>query len=134
LITHLLRALHKEISVKRHKRIEIKAFRRRVTVCTNETELNRMAQEPRMDEGVWLNDADSGDPIAFESEEGQIILADAVRSLERRLSPEARASIKSGASYTKPVNANHFHLKLYWLYQRTRCRVRRFTSKENSNV
>lgn len=121
--------------MKRHKRIEIKAFRRRVTVRTNETELNNwMAQEPRMDEGVWLNDADSGDPIAFESEEGQIILADAVRSLERRLSPEARALIKSGAPYTKPVNANHFHLKLYWLYQRACCKVRRFTSKENSNV
>src|SRR5712691_2049300 len=87
-------SVQKEINVRKYKRIEITAFRRRVTVSSSEmATTSRLQRVPTTEEGVWLNDADSGDPIAFESDEGQMILADAVRSLERRLSPEARAAI-----------------------------------------
>jgi hypothetical protein len=80
--------------VKRYRRIEITAFRRLVTVTSGEIVLNNLGNQPaRTEEGVQLRNAESGEAIEFESAEGQLILVDAVRSLERRLSPEVRARL-----------------------------------------
>lgn len=119
--------------MKRYKRIEITAFRRRVTVSSGEIVLNNPSNHSvPTEEGLWLNDADSGEPIEFESAEGQIILADAVRSLERRLSPEARAAICAfpGTATTQAPNRNGFYLKLQSLYQLICPKALRFTRKE----
>lgn len=79
--------------MKRYRRIEITAFRRRVTLTSGETVLsNSNDRYTRAEEGLQLSD-ESGEAIEFESAEGQLILVDAVRSLERRLSPEVRASL-----------------------------------------
>jgi hypothetical protein len=86
----------KETELRKYRRIEINAYRRRVTVVSGESpppgELFD-AQPARTDEGVWLNDPDSCEPIEPDSPEGQLLLVEAVRSLERRLSPEARATL-----------------------------------------
>jgi hypothetical protein len=80
--------------VKRYRRIEITAFRRRVSVTSGEIVLNNSDnRSAAAEEGVELNDGESGEAIEFESAEGQLILVDVLRSLERRLSPEARATM-----------------------------------------
>jgi hypothetical protein len=119
--------------VKRYRRIEITAFRRRVTVSSGEIVLNNPSNHSvPTKRGVWLNDADSGEPIEFESAEGQLILADAVRSLERRLSPEARAAmcVDQELDTSNRSNPNRFHLKLQSLYQLICPKAQRFTRKE----
>jgi hypothetical protein len=126
--------LQKEVRVKRYRRIEITAFRRRVTVTSGKTEPDVYSEPPLpTSEGVWLNDADSGEAIEFESEEGQLILADAVRSLERRLSPEARDAILTGRGYlpAESTNPTRLYFKLYSLYQRAFRKVLHFAPKEN---
>jgi hypothetical protein len=119
--------------VKRYRRIEITAFRRRVTVSSGEIVLNNPSTHSVPSEGgVWLNDADSGERIEFESTEGQIILADAVLSLERRLSPEARKALRAlpGNSTIEAPNRNGFCLRLQSLYQLIWPRVLCSTRKE----
>jgi len=85
-----------------YRRIEINAFRRRVTIVSAVSgEWSRdvvEAQPEHAEDGVSLNDSDSCEPIEPDSPEGQLLLAEAVRSLERRLSPEARAALCSGAA------------------------------------
>jgi hypothetical protein len=49
-------------------------------------------------DGVSLKDSDICEPVAPDSPEGQLILVEAVRSLEQRLSPEARALFCAGQS------------------------------------
>jgi hypothetical protein len=92
----------------KYRRIEINAFRRRVTIVSgNSGEWLRDvvdAQPAETDDGVSLNDSDSCEPIEPDSPEGQLLLAEAVRSLERRLSPEARATMY--AAEEKPAT-NH---------------------------
>jgi hypothetical protein len=119
--------------VKRYKRIEITAFRRRVTVSSGEIVLDNSGNNSvGTEEGVWLNDADSGEAIEFDSTEGQTILADAVRSLERRLSPEARAKmcVFPGTTVPPDSNRNRLCIKLQSLYQLICPIALRFTRKE----
>ena len=47
------------------------------------------------DDRVLVSDNDLCEPVEPDSPEGQQILVEAVRSLERRLSPEARATIRN---------------------------------------
>jgi len=79
----------------KYRRIEVNAFRRRVTVVSGEWRPGDVfdAQPARTDEDVSLDDSNSCEPVEPDSPEGQLILVDAVRSLQQRLSPEARALI-----------------------------------------
>ena len=78
--------------MKTYRRIEISAFQRRVTVVSGEWSRNASHEQPaQLEETVSLDQTDSTgsyEPIAPESPEGQRIIVEAVRSLERRLSPE----------------------------------------------
>ncbi len=63
--------------------------------------------------------AGSGEAIKIESAEGQLILAAAVRSLEQRLSAEARAALRHPPEPTGTHRARFrpsMHAKLRWLY------------------
>jgi hypothetical protein len=90
----------------KYRRIEVKAFRRRVTIVSGEWRPRDVfdAQPAETDEEVSLNDSDLCEPVEPDSPEGQLILVEAVRSLERRLSPEARAIIRdsSGHPHAEP--------------------------------
>lgn len=63
--------------MKKYRRIEITAFRRRVTVMSGNS--------PADSNEVWLDDTDSSEPIKTDSAEGQEILNEAVRLLEEQL-------------------------------------------------
>ena len=81
--------------MKKYRRIEVNAFRRRVTIVSGEWRPGDVfdAQPARTDEVVSLDDSDSCEPVEPDSPEGQRILVEAVRSLERRLLPQTRATI-----------------------------------------
>lgn len=80
--------------MKRYRRVEINAFRRRVTIVSGEWPRDIAdARPPQTDDEVSLNDSDICEPIEPDSPEGQLMLIEAVRSLEKRLSPEARGTI-----------------------------------------
>lgn len=93
--------------MKKYRRIEVEAYRRRVTIVSGEwrpvNEFEARPAEPVAE--VSLNDSDLSEPIEPNSPEGQLILVDAVRFLERRLSPEARATIscRRGALLTNDL-------------------------------
>jgi hypothetical protein len=80
---------------------------------------------------VWLNDAGSEEAIEISSPEGQLILGEAIRSLERRLSPDARSAMCSfpGPITLQASNRNRLCLKLYSLYRRTCFRAMRIALK-----
>lgn len=93
----------------KYRRIEVNAFRRRVTVVSGEWRPeNASGQLAETDDGVSLNESDSCEPVEPDSPEGQLILVEAVRSLERRLLPEARAMIRdsSGHPHAEPQEFN----------------------------
>ena len=69
--------------MKKYRRIEITAFRRRVTIISGKLTADK--SEERTDEGVWLNDADTQEAIEAESAEGRQILTEALRVLEEKL-------------------------------------------------
>ncbi len=73
--------------MKKYRRIEITAFRRRVTIVSGTSPADTADAE------VWLNDADSSETIEPESAEGQRILIEAVRLLEEKLGNEMRKEI-----------------------------------------
>ena len=79
----------------KYRRIEVNAYRRRVTIVSGERRKRDVldAQPAETDDDVSLTDSDSCESVAQDSLEGQMILVDAVRSLQRRLSPEARATL-----------------------------------------
>lgn len=80
--------------MKKHRRIEIIAFRRRVLIVSG---------YPNADVGevnVSVNDADSQETIETASEEGQEILIEAVRLLEETISKQARQEIEPSRSPT----------------------------------
>ena len=79
----------------KYRRIEVNAYRRRVTVVACEWRPGEVFDSPpaETDDVVSLDDTELSEPVEPDSPEGQLILVDAVRSLEERLSPEARASI-----------------------------------------
>ena len=118
----------------KYRRIEINAFRRRVTVVSGEWRPGDVfdTRPDRTDEGVLLEDSDSSEPVEPDSPEGQLILVEAVRSLERRLSPEAQELICAGYNTLAPnhSNRNRFYLKLQSFYQSIRPKALRFTRKE----
>ena len=75
--------------MKTYRRIEITAFRRRVTIVSGEPNIT----DTQADEDVCINDTDSQETITMESAEGQRILIEAVRLLEEKLSNQARKEI-----------------------------------------
>ena len=83
----------------KYRRIEINAYHRRMTVVSGEWRPADVfdTQPARTDEDVSLDDSDSCEPVEPDSPEGQLILVEAVRSLERRLSPETRATIRNAS-------------------------------------
>lgn len=104
--------------MKRYRRIEISAFRRRVTVVSGEWPRDRSEAQPaQTDDGVSLNDSDSCEPVAPDSPEGQLILVEAVRSLEQRMLPETRAANSSEGDTTSQSHSNRFYGKLQSLRQ-----------------
>ena len=77
--------------MKKYRRIEITAFRRRVTIVSGESLADNQSAQTETD--VWLEETDSPDTIETESAEGQEILIEAVRVLEQKLSDRARRAI-----------------------------------------
>ena len=120
----------------KYRRIEVNAFRRRVTIVSGEWPRDILEVQPaQTDDGVSLNDTDSCEPVAADSPEGQLILVEAVRSLERRLSPEARATICAVQNTLAPNRPdrngrNGFYLKLQSFYQLICPTALRFDRKE----
>ncbi len=66
--------------MKTYRRIEITAFRRRITIVSGKSKT--------ADEDVCINDADSPEAIKLESAEGRRILIEAVRLLNEKLADE----------------------------------------------
>lgn len=118
----------------KYRRIEINAYHRRVTVVSGEWRPGDVfdAQSARTDEGVSLDDSDSCEPVEPDSPEGQLILVEAVRSLEQRLSPSARALISASQDTTAPngSNRNGFCRKLQSFYRLIGPRALRSARKE----
>ena len=86
--------------MKTFRRVEINAYRRRVTIVSGvsgEWPRDSFDVPPaETTDEVSLEDSDVSEPVEPDSPEGQLILVEAVRSLEQRLSPEARALIGTG--------------------------------------
>jgi len=121
----------------KYRRIEVNAFRRRVTVVSGEWPIVDIDDlEPsQSDDGVSLDDTDSCEPVTPDSPEGQVILVEAVRSLERRLSPETRMAMRAlpGTTAAPDLKRNRLSTRLgslYSLCQRSRARALRFALKE----
>ncbi|HEY0457707.1 MAG TPA: hypothetical protein VGC97_01070 [Pyrinomonadaceae bacterium] len=70
--------------MKTYRRIEITAFRRRVTIVSGLTD------ETQTGKDVCINNADTNTVIEPESAEGQRILLEAVRLLEQKLAGKIR--------------------------------------------
>jgi len=79
----------------RYRRVEVRAFRHRTIVVSNEVQpaapINGDISPPA--DGVQLTDADLSELIEPNSLEGQLILVEALRSIERRLTSETRAKL-----------------------------------------
>jgi hypothetical protein len=120
--------------VSKYRRIEVNAYHRRVTVVSGEWRPGEVfdAQPAQTENGVSLDDTDSCEPVEPDSPEGQLILVEEVRSLEQRLSPEARASTCAGQNTLAPdgSNGNGFYFRLRSIYQLIRPRALRFARKE----
>jgi len=116
--------------VTRYRKIEINAFRRRVTIVSGMSgEWSRDTQPSQTDEGVSLNDSESYEPIEPDSAEGQLLLVEAVRSLERRLSPGIRASLFTEQSIGGLSYSNVVSCKVQSLYRLIRRKVLFFILK-----
>ena len=96
--------------MKKYRRIEINAYRRRVTVVSGEWRPGDLfdAEPARSEQGVSLDDSGSCEPVEPDSPEGQLILLEAVRSLEQRLSPEARALVGAGQDNLAQSSRSNF--------------------------
>ena len=120
--------------MKKYRRIEVNAFRRRVTIVSGEWRPGDVFNSlpSQTDEKVSMNDTDVCDPVEPNSPEGQLILVEAVRSLEQRLSPEGRALLCAGQDTLAPngSNRNRFFLALRSFYQLIRPTALRFARKE----
>jgi hypothetical protein len=104
----------------KYRRIEVKAFNRRVTIVSGEWPRDfSIAKLLPTEDDVSLDDTNLCEPVEPDSPEGQLILVEAVRSLERRLSPEALAAIRDGQNTlaSNHSNRNRFYLKLQSFYQ-----------------
>jgi len=121
----------------KYRRIEVKAFRRRVTIVSGEWPRDFSVGTPLPPEdNTSLDDTNPCEPVEPDSPEGQVILVEAVRSLERRLSPEARATIRAGQNALAPdrSNRNSFYLKLRSIYHFVRSQGLRFDRRKRRNV
>jgi hypothetical protein len=117
----------------KYRRIEVKAFNRRVTIVSGEWPRDfSIAKPSATEDDVSLDDPNLCEPVEPDSPEGQVILVEAVRSLERRLSPEARATIRNGQDTFAPkrLKQNAFCLKLQSFYQSVFPKALRFARKE----
>jgi hypothetical protein len=86
------------VNLKKYRRIEVNAFRRRVTIVSGEWPRSATENPPsHTEEEVSVTDSDACEPVEPESSEGQLILAAAIRSLERRLSAETIATIRDAS-------------------------------------
>ena len=83
--------------LKKYRRIEVNAYRRRVTVVSGEWRPSDLfgSQVTQPEDDVSINDRDGCEPVEPDSSEGQQILVEAIRTLEHRLSPQSRALIGS---------------------------------------
>ncbi len=123
----------KEVKVNRYRRIEVKAFNRRVTIVSGEWPRDYSSARPsHTEDDVSLDDPGLCEPVEADSPEGQLILVEAVRSLERRLSPEARATIccTDDTLAQNTSNRNVFYLKLQSFYRLIAPGARHFARKE----
>ena len=120
--------------MKKYRRIEVNAYHRRVTVVSGEWRPDQSfeAQPSGTEDVVSLNDSDAGEAVAPDSPEGQLILAEAVRTLEQRLTPETRAAklVAQAALAPNDQNGNSLLLKLKSFYQFLRPGCLRFARKE----
>ena len=105
--------------MKKYRRIEVNAFRRRVTVVSGEWTRDISGAEAAQTDGILLDDEDAIEPVQVESAEGQLILADAVRSLEGRLTPETRTAMFCSQQVTPQTgpSLNAFCRKLLSIFQ-----------------
>lgn len=116
----------------KYRRIEVNAFRRKVTIVSGEWPSSSLSGPPQPDESVSLDDTSAYDLVEPASPEGQQILVEAVRSLERRLSPQALETIRSGRTAIIPGDSRRtgFQLWLQSLSQFFGPRALRFARKE----
>lgn len=118
----------------KYRRIEVNAYHRRVTVVSGEWRAGDAyeAQPAETDDGISLDDSDSCEPVEPDSPEGQLILVEAVRSLEQRLSPETRALISGGQNTLAPnaSSRNGFFPRLQSFYKSICPQALRFARKE----
>jgi len=92
----------------KYRRIEINAYRRRVTVVSGAWRPDELFEPtPAHTDDEVLNKTDVDEPVEPDSPEGQMILAEAMLSLQRRLTPETRAAICSVEVTTNLNCANH---------------------------
>jgi hypothetical protein len=118
--------------LKKSLRIEVNAFRRRVTIVSGEWPRETFDVQPaQADDEVSLNDIYVCEPVAPDSPEGQLILVEAVRSLETLI---ARSSppVCAGTNTFAPNRSsrNGFYLKLQSFYQLICPKALRFARKE----
>ena len=114
--------------MQKYRRIEVNAFHRRVTIVSGEWPRDFSSAKPsHSEDDASLNDTTLCEPLEPDSAEGQLLLVEAVRSLERHLSPEARATIRAGQD-TLPYR--NFYLKLQSFYRLVRPKALRFARKE----
>jgi hypothetical protein len=77
----------REVKMKRYRRIEITAFRRRVQIVSSSNQPSDDGEQN--DTGICLTNAETEETIETESAEGQRILTEAVRFLEEKLIKKA---------------------------------------------
>ena len=112
----------------KYRRIEVNAFGRRVTIVSSEWPRDLSNAKPsHIGDDISLDDTNLCEPVEPDSAEGQLILVEAVRSLERRLLPEARATIRAGENN---LAYRKFYLKLQSFYRVVLPKALRFARKE----
>jgi hypothetical protein len=118
--------------MRNYRRIEINAFRRRVTVTSGEWPRDAFQAPVQSVDEVSLNDIEAGVPVESDSPEGQLILIEAIQSLERRLLPEARTTLcrEPEILTSSDSSRNDFFLKLQSLRQFIRTKIQQFASTE----
>jgi hypothetical protein len=121
----------------KYRRVEVNAFNRRLTIFSGEwpRDFSRL-QPSRIEDEVSLDGKNLCEAVEPDSPEGQMILVEAVRSLERRLSPEARATIRDNQDTdAKHSNLTAVSLRLQSLYQiSARCIHKYLKESRNEDV
>ena len=118
--------------MKTYRRIEVNSFRHRVTIVSGEWRRDDFDAQPAQNgDRVSLNENDSSEAVTVDSPEGQLILAEAVRTLERRLTPNGRTTISAAQDVTtlSGSNRNSLCAKVESLYQLIRQRTKRGTRR-----